>query len=196
MSSPTLSPVAAGRITGTLFLAAFVLYGAGSALDPGALGSTLVLANSAAVVVIGLLCARALRPVAPATARTYVVARCLEAGLLALGLWLGLTGRAADDVAYAAAMVVLAAGSVPFCRAVALRWVPAWFAVWGGAGYVLLAVGAVTDLLAPGAGVYLAVPGGLFEIAFGVLLIVRGFPRTAPAPEHRERVRPAGSEVA
>jgi hypothetical protein len=196
MASPTLSPLASGRLTGSLFLAAFVLYGVGSALAPGALGSALILANSLGVVVIGVLCARALRPTDPATARIYLAARSLEAVLLAVGLWLGATGRAGDDIAYAAAMVALAAGSVPFCRAVAHRWIPSWFAVWGVAGYVLMAVGAVADLLVPGPGVYLAVPGGLFEMAFGILLIVRGFPRATPVHGRRESVRHAGSEVA
>ncbi len=196
MPSPSSFRLVAGRLTGILFLSAFVLYGAGSALAPGALGSALVLANSAAVVTIGVLCARALRPDAPAAARTYVVARGVEALLLVVGLWLVVTGRAGDDIAYAGAMVALALGSLPFCRAVANRWVPRWFAVWGAVGYVLMAAGAVADLLATGPGIYLAVPGGLFEIAFGVLLVVRGFPRVRTAPSRPERVRHAGAEVA
>ena len=56
-------------------------------------------------------------------------------------------------------------------------------AVWGLVGYALLGLGAGLEVLGVGAGLALSVPGGLFELALGVLLIVRGFPmarRSAP----------------
>lgn len=179
-----MSPRNAGRLAGALFLAAFVLYGGGSALAPEPAGLGLMLLNSLAVAVIGALVFPVLRGTAPWAARSYLAARLAEAALLALGVLLLASGQAAgNDVAYAAAMVVLGAGSVPFCRALATHgWAPRWLAWWGVAGYTLLAVGALVEFAVPGAGVVLAVPGGLFEVVLGLLLLGRGF--SAPA-EHR-----------
>jgi hypothetical protein len=176
-----VSPSTAGRLAGALFLAAFVLYGGGSALADRPLGLGLMLLNSLAVAVIGALAFGALRGTAPWTARAYLAARVAEGLLLALGVLLLASGRAeANGVAYAVAMVALGAGSVPFCRALAAhRWAPGWMAWWGVGGYALLAAGAVLEFAVPGAGVLLAVPGGIFELALGVLLIGRGF--RAPA---------------
>ncbi|MDT0326995.1 DUF4386 domain-containing protein [Nocardiopsis lambiniae] len=171
----------AGRLAGALFLAAFLLYGGGSAFADNPLGLGLMLLNSAAVATIGIAAFRALREAAPRTARVYLAARALEAVLLALGtLFLASGAAVGNDIAYGAAMLVLSAGSIPFCRALATqRWVPRWFAWWGVLGYALLAVGAVLEFAVAGSGVLLAVPGGLFEIAFGLFLLRWGFPEPA-----------------
>ncbi|TDQ47207.1 DUF4386 family protein [Actinorugispora endophytica] len=176
-----MSHRAAGRLTGALFLAAFVFYGGGSALADRPVGIGLMLLNSVAVAAIGGLAFRALREPAPRTARLYLAVRAAEAVLLALGVaLLGSGAAAANDIAYATAMFVLGAGSVPFCLALGRhRWVPGWFAWWGAAGYALLGLGAVVEFALPGAGIALAAPGGLFEVAFGLFLLGRGFP--APA---------------
>ncbi|CAL9528838.1 hypothetical protein SUDANB121_04012 [Nocardiopsis dassonvillei] len=171
----------AGRLAGALFLAAFLFYGGGSALADRPLGLGLMLLNSAAVATIGAAAFRALREAAPRTAWSYLTVRLLEAVLLALGtLFLAFGPAAGNDIVYGAAMLVLGVGSIPFCRALAAqRWAPRWFAGWGVLGYALLAAGAMLEFAVAGAGVLLAIPGGLFEIALGLLLLRRGFSEPA-----------------
>ncbi|QDY08174.1 DUF4386 family protein [Micromonospora sp. HM134] len=171
-----------GRWAGAFFLSAFVAYGVGSALAGRPAGVALVLANSVLVAAIGVLAFRALRRPHPGVAWLYLVTRGAEAFLLAAGLVLrDRYGDGAADLAYQLAMLALGLGSVPFCLALARRrWLPRWFAGWGTAGYALLAAGAVAALAGVEVGVAPAVPGGLFEVAFGVVLLVRGFaPATA-----------------
>ena len=51
-----------------------------------------------------------------------------------------------------------------------------FLAIYGLAGYAIFLVGAILEILGHNVGVALSIPGGLFEIAFGVLLIAKGFP--------------------
>lgn len=178
-----MTPRTAGRIVGALFLAAFVFYGVGTALGPAAAGVALILLNSIGVALIGWLMRARLAPEAPRVAEAYLHARTLEAVLLAAGVWFLLADRPeVNDLLYAAAMIALAAGSVPMLLVIArLRWIPKWFAIWGIAGYALLGGGVLLDYAVPGAGLFLLAPGGLFELAFGILLLRKGFPVTAPA---------------
>jgi hypothetical protein len=84
---------------------------------------------------------------------------------------------AGNHYSYQIAMMSVAIVGVVFCRVLfRARLVPRFMAVWGLVGYAVFLVGAVLEVFGYGVGVVLAVPGGLFEIAFGVLLIVRGFP--------------------
>ncbi|SHN39073.1 DUF4386 domain-containing protein [Cryptosporangium aurantiacum] len=176
-----------GRYTGAMFLLAFVAYGAGSGMAGQFLGSALVVLNSAMVAAIGVLAFRALRRPHPAIAWTYLVARGAEAFLLTAGIvLLDAFGDGAADIAYQAAMLLLSLGSLPFCLALyRQRWVPGWLAIWGFAGYALLATGSVAELMGASIGLALAIPGGLFEIVFGLLLLTRGFaPSGAARPEN------------
>ena len=53
---------------------------------------------------------------------------------------------------------------------------PGSWAAYGLAGYAIFLAGAILEILGHNVGVALSIPGGLFEIAFGVLLIAKGFP--------------------
>ncbi|NUT33107.1 MAG: DUF4386 domain-containing protein [Hamadaea sp.] len=176
MSLPTT-----GRLAGAFFLLAFVCYGVGSALGDSPAGTTLVMINSLLVAAIGVLAFRALRGRQPGAAWIYLVARCAEAYLLAAGvILLGAVGTAAADLTYQLAMVALGLGSMPLCLALRRqRWLPGWLALWGCAGYALLAAGAVAELMGVTVGILPAVPGGLFEVVLGVLLLARGFTPSA-----------------
>lgn len=170
-----------GRIVGALFLAAFLLYGGGSALGATPGGIVLIFLNSIAVVVIGVLMRGRFVLDAPRPAEGYLWGRSVEAAVLAAGVWFVLADRQVGvEILYAAAMVALAAGSVPLFLALGrIGLFPLWFSRWAVAGYLLLALGAVLEFVWPGVGLPLAVPGGLFEIGFGILLLRAGF----PAPE-------------
>ncbi|GAA3388685.1 DUF4386 domain-containing protein [Cryptosporangium minutisporangium] len=173
-----------GRFAGALFLSAFVAYGLGSALAGQLVGSALVVLNSAMVTAIGVLAFGALSRAHPAIAWTYLVARGAEAFLLTAGMvLLDSVGDGAADIAYQAAMLSLSLGSLPFCLALKRqRWVPNWLAIWGFAGYALFATGAVAELMGVSVGLVLAIPGGLFEFAFGLLLLARGFAPSGAVP--------------
>jgi hypothetical protein len=175
----------AGRYAGAFFLLAFVAYGVGSALAGQFAGTALVVLNSVLVAAIGALVFAALRRPHPRIAWTYLVARGAEAILLTAGIVLRESvGAGAADIAYQLAMLSLGLGSLPFCLVLyRQRWLPGWLAIWGFAGYALLAAGAAAELLGAAVGLVLAVPGGLFEIVFGLLLLARGFaPSTAVPP--------------
>jgi hypothetical protein len=167
-----------------LFLLAFVCYGAGSALSGSAAGTVLELLNSGIVVAIAVLFFLALRQPHPRAAWIYLCARSAEAILLTVGVVLQTASQPGGaDVTYQLGMLALGLGSLPvyavFLRA---RWLPGWLSAWGLVGYALLAVGTVGELAGFGIGLALSVPGGLFEVVFGLTMLIRGFPQSQQLP--------------
>lgn len=171
-----------GRLFGGLVLAAFGLYGFGSAVADQPIGLLLVAANSVAVAAVGLLGHRLVRDHHPRAGAIYLGARLAEAILLAGGVFLhelaDLTD--ADNTGYLLAMIALGAGSLPFWHVVGRGpWVPNRLALWGIAGYLSLASGALIELTTGReVTVIAAIPGGLFEVVLGLYLVVRGFGTT------------------
>jgi hypothetical protein len=181
-------------------------------------GATLLLLNSAAVVTIGAIAFQVLRHRHRRTGGVYLATRAAEAALLALaplgmvtlallgrdraessdagGLGAGLARALVENGAsqYSLAMAALGIGSVLFCR-VLLRsgLVPRFLAAWGIVGYAIFALGSVLDLAGLGVGLVMAVPGGLFEVAAGSYLLVKGFrPWPRSSRESREERSPGG----
>jgi len=164
-------------------------------------GATLLLLNSVAVATIGTLAFRVLRRHHQRTANVYLATRTAEALLLALAplgtLTLTLLTRGGVDTsnttdsalqslartavennqgAYWLAMATLGVGSIFFCRALMRSTLlPRFLAVWGMAGYAVFALGSVLELAGYGVGLALSAPGGLFEVAAGSYLLVKGF---------------------
>lgn len=163
-------------------------------------GALLMLANSAVVVAIGVLALRVLKPHGELSAYGYLAGRVIEAVMLAVGILfllllvplsreyasaddgsvfaaLARVAREANLYSYQIGMISLGSAGLLFCR-VLLRGglVPASMAVWGLGGYALFLAGAVLEVVGYGVGVALSVPAGLFEVALGVLLLVKGFP--------------------
>ena len=185
------------RIVGVLFLAGFLAYGVGSLIAKGSAdrsgspalfvtGITLMLLNSAFVIGIGVLMLPILRAHNKAIAAGYLGTRIFEGVVLAIGVvcLIVLSGDAAIDansVFYNVAEAGLGIGSLFFC-ALLFRTglVPRFLAVWGFIGYACFAVGNLLELFGvAGAGLVGAIPGGLFELTFGIWLIARGFASTA-----------------
>ncbi|MEV8442810.1 DUF4386 domain-containing protein [Actinosynnema sp. NPDC051121] len=186
-----MSSRAIGRSAGVLFLLAFVVYGGGSALvgsGSSAAGGLLMLVNSAVVAGIGVLAFPVLRPHSELTAHAYLVGRAVEAALLAVGVVFVLLPEpvpAGNHYSYQVAMMSVATAGVLFCRVLfRARLVHRAIAVWGVIGYAAFLLGAVLEVLGHPVGVVLSIPGGLFELALGVLLIVKGF-ATPTAVERR-----------
>ncbi|TFC93427.1 DUF4386 domain-containing protein [Cryobacterium sinapicolor] len=183
------NPRTIARTVGALMLAAFFLYGTGSAIattaSPGGLltaGVVLMVLNSVAVIAIGAVMLPVLRPHAPGIAASYLATRIFEGGFLAVGAVALLAGMGGTNfLAYNIAMAGLGVGSLLFCIALyRSRLVPRFLAVWGFIGYALFAGGCFLELAGVvGAGLVSTVPGGLFELFFAIWLIVRGFGTTA-----------------
>jgi hypothetical protein len=164
-------------------------------------GAILLLLNSAAVATIGVLAYRVLRRGHRRTAKVYLVTRTVEAGLLALAPlstltlallaggssdssntrgsgWDGLARIAVgnSESAYWLAMATLGLGSIFFCRALLTSaLLPRFLATWGMAGYAIIALGSVLQLTGYEVGLVMSAPGGLFEVAAGCYLMVKGF---------------------
>jgi hypothetical protein len=184
------------RIVGVLFLAGFLSYGVGSLIATGIVrsadrsgstvlfgtGAALMLLNSAFVIGIGVLMFPILRAHNKAVAAGYLGTRIFEGVVLAIGVvsLVVVTGSRAIDanaVFYSVAEAGLGIGSLFFC-ALLFRTglVPRFLAVWGLIGYVCFAGGTLLELFGvAGAGLVGAIPGGLFELTFGIWLIARGF---------------------
>ena len=161
-----------------------------------------MLLNSALVIGIGALMLPILRPHNTNIALGYFAARIFEGIILAVGvislLSLVIVSRsyvaagAADAsyfetlralaingnfLAYNVAKVGLGLGSLFFCYLLfRSNLVPRFLAVWGLVGYAIFAAGCVLELLGfAGTGLVATIPGGLFEIFFGIWLIAKGF---------------------
>lgn len=88
-----------------------------------------------------------------------------------------------NDLAYQIAQAGLAFGAFFLCVLLyRTQMVPRWLAGWGAAGYAIHFVGASAEILGSSVSMFLLIPGGLFELTFGVWLLVRGLSAQAPAP--------------
>ena len=93
-TDPTLSPTSdapqwnrwEGRLFGGFVLAAFFLYGIGSALVDKPIGVVLAIVNSVAVTIVGVIGFRLLRHHHPLVGAGYLVTRIAEAILLGGGI--------------------------------------------------------------------------------------------------------------
>lgn len=79
-------------------------------------------------------------------------------------------------VLYQAGMTVWGVGGILMCIVLwRTKLVPLWLPTWGFAGYAIFIVGTVSEFFDSGIGVSMSLPGGLFEIALSVYLILKGF---------------------
>ena len=197
-AQPTASDGAYAKLIGALFLSAFVLYGVGNGLATSAgapatlaIGALMMLLNSAAVVGLGVLVFPVLVGHGQRTALGYLASRIVEAVFLAVGVLSLLVllpagqdtgvgdptvGLRLNAAAYQVAMASLGAGSIFVCALLLrTRLIPLFLAAWGLIGYGIFLAGAVAEIVGLRVGLVLAVPGGLFELAFASWLIIRGF---------------------
>lgn len=164
---------------------------------PFAAGALLMLVNSLAVVGIGVLTRALLKKTHPLLADFYVMLRVMEAIILCIGIvslpelidirlilssTKAETGRIYESIgsmlkktnfyAYQVAMIILGvAGAAMSYAFFQNQWIPRWMSVLGIVGYFGLFIGAILELFGLPYGILLAVPGGLFELIFGIYLI-------------------------
>ena len=187
------------RIVGILFLAGFLTYGVGNLIATGIVdsddrsdstalfvtGIAMMLLNSVVVIGIGVLMLPILRAHNTAVAAGYLGTRIFEGVVLAIGVvsLIVLTSSDAIDAnaaCYNVAEAGLGIGSIFFCALLfRTALVPHWLAAWGFIGYACFAVGNLLELFGvKGAALVGTIPGGPFELTFGIWLIARGFAST------------------
>lgn len=179
-------------LLGILFILPLFFYGVGNAFINSIWGLISMLINSLLVVLIGIIVYERLKHKDSIITQLYLIVRVLEAVLLTIGIISIMTGNSILNViqngdlmeyilgfqnyCYQISMWILGMGSIPFCFLLLKeKWIPAYLS-WGGIiGYALLAIGAFLELFGQPYGIYLSIPGGLFELFFGVYLILFGF---------------------
>ena len=81
-----------------------------------------------------------------------------------------------NAMAYQIAMMTLAAANIfVWLLTFRVRLIPRALSAWGVAGYVVLAAGSVAEFFGLPVSLIASVPGGLFELALGAWLLVKGF---------------------
>ncbi len=159
------------------------------------LGILLSFGNSVAVVVLAVMIYPYLETYNKRIALGYLCARLVESLLLAVGMVslvsvvglqqshpnvdavqvIVMAAQKSNFWAYQLAMLTLGVGSIGFCYALwKLKWVPTFLAIWGLVGYLGLALGAISELFGYPIGLIMSLPGGLFEVAFGIWLCLKG----------------------
>lgn len=75
------------------------------------------------------------------------------------------------------------------------RMVPRTLALWGVVGYAIHLTGAIAEIFGIHVSLLLSLPGGLFEVAFGVWLIAKGFNTVVTMPRQglADRPQPAAA---
>ena len=169
------------RILGLLFLAAFPIYGVGSSLlltESATLGLALVLTNSLVVAAIGRMLQSIAAPYGRAVASSYLVCRLVLEELLGVSGYLVYKAGMADSGAlyYRLAMIGLGIGSLPLLAVLTrVKQMPSWLSRFGFMGYLALICGIVADGFgAVDLGLFLMIPGALFEVIFAFWLIIYG----------------------
>ena len=79
-------------------------------------------------------------------------------------------------MAYQIAMMSLSVGSVLlWSLSFRIRLIPRWLSAWGVVGYGMFLVGAVAEVFGIHIGLMCTIAGGLFEVALGFWLLIKGF---------------------
>ncbi|MFI2235724.1 DUF4386 domain-containing protein [Streptomyces chrestomyceticus] len=200
-----MSPRKIAVLVGLLFISSTITFAAGDSLvqayfsgpEPsmGTLlgGVFLEWYTALAVAAIGISLLPVLKPYGEHLALGYLVLRTSEgAAILAVGIYF-LSGRHRfEDYDLLVYALSGAAGLVLSYLLLRSGLVAKWLSLLGLAGYAALLAGVVADALGAadldsGAGIAFLVPGGLFEIAFPLLLIFKGWRSVAPGARARVR---------
>ena len=168
-------------------------------------GAFLMLLNSVVDVGKGVLFFPILEHHGKRTALAYLAAMIVEVVLLAIGVlallmivpiahqgvdagqagvgWakaLGSLALQSNTMSYQIAEMALGFGGIFLCALLfRTRLIPRFLAMWGVIGYAILAAGTIAEIFGTHIGLVLSIPGGLFELALGFWLLIKGFaPKT------------------
>jgi hypothetical protein len=183
------------------------------------LGALLMLSNSVVDVGKGVLFFPIVENHGKRTALAYLAAMIFEVVLMAVGVLfllmlvplaeqvmdaggagmdsartLGSLAVEANTMAYQISQMSLGIGATFLCLLLfRTRMIPRFLSAWGVVGYVMHAAGAIAEIFGFHISLVLLIPGGLFELALALWLIVRGFDSSAivaePANVRPQRAR-------
>jgi len=181
------------------------------------IGAFLMLLNSVVDIGKGVLFFPILENHNKHTALAYLAAMIVEVVLLAVGVLyllmlvplaqLGVAGGQAslawaksmasflvqsNNMAYQVAEMTLGLGAL-FLTALLfrIRLIPRFLSGWGFIGYAILMTGTIAEIFGIHIGLILSIPGGLFEVALGFWLLIKGFQPEAYGQEDKSPlVRP------
>jgi hypothetical protein len=160
------------------------------------IGALLMLLNSVVDVGKGVLFFPILEQHGKRTALAYLAAMIIEVVLLAIGVLslllivplaqqgvdsglanaLGSLALQSNTTAYQIAEMALGLGGIFLCSLLfRTQLIPRWLALWGVIGYAILAAGTLAEIFGIHIGLVLSIPGGLFEVALGFWLLIKGF---------------------
>ena len=109
----------------------------------------------------------------PALAQHAVDARQASAGWAKA---LGSLAVQANTNAYQIAEMSLGLGGIFLCALLfRVRLIPRWLAGWGLIGYAILLIGFIAEIFGIHISLLFSIPGGLFELALGIWLLIKGF---------------------
>ena len=130
---------------------------------------------STTVAVIGAIFLLLLIPLAG----EYVIASSAATGYFET---MGIVLETGGGYAYQIAMAIWGLGGLLFVSVLyRSKLVPRLLSVWGIIGYIVFVSGTILELFGYPVGVYLSLPGGLFELSLSVWLIAKGFNSAAIA---------------
>ncbi|MEV0261136.1 DUF4386 domain-containing protein [Streptomyces sp. NPDC050617] len=183
---------------GLLFISSTITFSIGSSLvqtyfsDEAAHSGTLMggvsleWCTALAVAVIGVAMFPVLRPYGKELSAGYLILRAMEGtAIVAVGVYFLASHNQYEDYDLLVYALSGAAGLVLSCLLLRSGLAERWLSLLGVVGYAALLAGVLTDALGAadldsGVGIAFLVPGGLFEIAFPLLLIFRGFRSPEP----------------
>jgi hypothetical protein len=159
-------------------------------------GAFLMLLNTGVDITKGVLMFPILEGHGKRTAAAYLAAMTLEVALMAMGIvsllmlvplsphagdggWavgLGSVLVQSNITAYQIAMTTLAVANIfVWSLTFRVRLLPRALSAWGVGGYIVLTAGSVAAMFGLPVSLMASIPGGLFELALGAWLMIRGF---------------------
>ncbi|KOG74995.1 MULTISPECIES: DUF4386 domain-containing protein [Streptomyces] len=200
-------------LVGLLFISSTVTFAAGSSLVHAYFSDTtpssetlfggvfLEWYTASAVAVIGIALFPVLKPHGQNLSAGYLILRAMEgAAIIAVGVYFLVSRHQFEDYVLLVYILSGSAGLILSYLLLRSGLVARWLSMLGIAGYAALLAGVLADMsgtvsLATGAGIAFLVPGGLFEMAFPLLLIFRGWRSVDPVgckEDSRAGVVPGG----
>ena len=100
----------------------------------------------------------------------------------------------ANTMAYNIGQATLGVGGVFLCALLyRTRLIPRFMSGWGLVGYAIHAAGSIAEVFGIPISLLLLIPGGLFELALGFWLLIKGFQTVVTAQRRDDRVAVMGT---